>query len=164
MSLLRCEEEVHATSTQKGFCYRLPEPATFIRPRHHFITMRFTNPLFTVVAALTSTATAGNMGYANILAIKGPSGGQHTETEVTVPFGQLTHYDLAISELRLASIAVTLPGGAIEPDIQDITCQMYKDEHGLDPRSREFTIERPALLSTHTIQFGWVLCYVEVEK
>ncbi|KAH7260014.1 hypothetical protein FSOLCH5_009633 [Fusarium solani] len=126
--------------------------------------MRFTNSLFTAVAALASTASAGNMGVANILAITGPSGGQHTEKTVTVPFGQLTHYDMAISELRLESIAVTLPGGAIEPDIQDITCQMYKDEHGLDPGSREFTIDRPALLSTNTVQFGWVLCYVEVEK
>ncbi|KAL2682500.1 hypothetical protein Neosp_006952 [[Neocosmospora] mangrovei] len=126
--------------------------------------MRFTNSLLTAFAALASTASAGNMGYANVLAITGPSGGQHTEKIVDVPFGQLTHYDLAISELRLESIAVTLPGGAIEPDIQDITCQMYKDEHGLDPGSREFTINRPALLSTNTVQFGWVLCYVEVEK
>ncbi|KAJ4317703.1 hypothetical protein N0V84_007222 [Fusarium piperis] len=126
--------------------------------------MRFTNSILTAVAVLASTTSAGNMGVANILAITGPSGGHHTEKTVTVPFGQLTHYDLAISELRLESIAVQLPGGAIEPDIQDITCQMYKDEHGLDPGSREFTIDRPALLSTNTVQFGWVLCYVEVEK
>ncbi|KAM0428190.1 hypothetical protein ACHAPT_007091 [Fusarium lateritium] len=124
--------------------------------------MRFTNSLFTAVAALSSTALAGNLGFVNILAITGPSGGQHTEKTVTVPFGQLTHHDLQVSELRIESIAVQLPGGAIEPDINDVTCQMYKDEGGLDPGSAEFTINKPALLSTNTVQFGWVLCYVEV--
>lgn len=127
--------------------------------------MRLTNSIFTAFAALASTASAGNMGFANILAITGPSGGQHTEETVTVPYGRLTHHDdMAISELRLESIGVQLPGGAIEPDIRDVTCQMYKDEHGLDPGSREFTIDRPALLSTKAVPFGWVLCYVEVEK
>ncbi|KAJ4175120.1 hypothetical protein NW754_005539 [Fusarium falciforme] len=88
--------------------------------------MRFTNSFFTAVAALASAVSAGNMGVANILAITGPSGGQHTEKTVTVPFGQLTHYEMAISELRLESIAVTLPRrrhrarhpGHYMPDVQ----------------------------------------------
>ncbi|KAK2674607.1 hypothetical protein RAB80_009591 [Fusarium oxysporum f. sp. vasinfectum] len=87
---------------------------------------------------------------------------QNTHKFVDVPFGKLTHIDYQITDLELRGVQFLLPDGEkIDPD--KVTCQMYKDSLGTQPGSAAFTKQTPAHISLfNPVQFGWVLCYVNV--
>ncbi|KAH6871652.1 hypothetical protein B0T10DRAFT_522935 [Thelonectria olida] len=129
--------------------------------------MHFTTIFAAAAAAIASTATAlpstrdYNAAVANVVALKG-FGNSQTKTDVKIPFGKLTHFDLSITGLQLKSVTVNVPGTAA-PDVNKITCQMYKDQYGIQPGSAEFTKAKEALISTNDVSFGWVLCYVNVD-
>ncbi|KAH7131322.1 hypothetical protein EDB81DRAFT_808364 [Dactylonectria macrodidyma] len=129
--------------------------------------MHFTAIIATVAAALASAATAlpterdANVAVANVIAINKPLDGSHSSTAVKIPFGKLTHFELPITGLKLKGVTVTVPG-AVAPDASKVTCQMYKDKYGVQPGSAAFNKAHEALISTNTVQFGWVLCYVNV--
>ncbi|KAF5652011.1 hypothetical protein F25303_3731 [Fusarium sp. NRRL 25303] len=124
----------------------------------HFITI-----LTTAVATLASTATAApkteTFATASVYAFNRD---QNTHKFVDVPFGKLTHIDYQITDLELRGVQFLLPDGEkIDPD--KVTCQMYKDSLGTQPGSAAFTKKTPAHISLfNPVQFGWVLCYVNV--
>ncbi|KAK7413387.1 hypothetical protein QQX98_007764 [Neonectria punicea] len=134
--------------------------------------MHFTTIIATLAATLASTATAlpaqntqrdAGVAAANVLAVNNPISGSHSSTPVKIPFGKLTHFDLSITELQLKGVTVTVPG-ATAPDASKVTCQRYKDQYGVQPGSTAFTKGHDALISTNTVEFGWVLCYVNVDS
>jgi hypothetical protein len=132
------------------------------------IIMHFTTIFVAAAAALASTASAApaardtSSAVANVVAVNG-FGSSQSKTPVKIPFGKLTHYDLSITGLQLKSVTVNVPG-ATAPDVNKITCQMYKDQYGIQPGSAEFTKAKEALIATNAVQFGWVLCYVNVDS
>ncbi|KAF4978471.1 hypothetical protein FZEAL_5157 [Fusarium zealandicum] len=128
--------------------------------------MHFTTYLTAAASfALTATAipTSENMprdsdvAVANIYAING-----QTKKPLEIPFGKLTHFDLSITELQLYDVTIDIVG-IPPPGVGAVTCQMYKDSDGIRPGSAEFTKDNPALISTNPVDFGWVLCYVNVD-
>ncbi|KAH7123498.1 hypothetical protein B0J13DRAFT_566710 [Dactylonectria estremocensis] len=129
--------------------------------------MHFTTIFATVTAAFAATATAlpterdTGAAVANVIAVNKPLDGTHSSTAVKIPFGKLTHVDLPITNLMLKSVTVTASGVAA-PDVSKVTCQMYKDKYGVQPGSAAFNKKHEAYISTNTVQFGWVLCYVNV--
>ncbi|KAF4974572.1 hypothetical protein FZEAL_8544 [Fusarium zealandicum] len=117
-----------------------------------------TAALATTAAALPSAQKDGNVAFANVVATKGFSKNQ-TKTPVKIPFGKLTHYNLSIIDLQLKSVTVNVLGTA--PSVDQVVCQMYKDEFATQPGSAKFTKANEALISINNVDFGWVLCYVE---
>ncbi|PKS05939.1 hypothetical protein jhhlp_007772 [Lomentospora prolificans] len=132
--------------------------------------MRFA-AIFSTVAALAATATArpsvaardDASAIANIIAINGFGPGAPPGVPVQVPFGTLTHVDLSITTLQLTGVTVNVPDAEAPADT-DITCQMYKDQYGVQPGSAEFSKGKDAHISTNPVPFGWVLCYVNVHS
>ncbi|KAF7556741.1 hypothetical protein G7Z17_g1254 [Cylindrodendrum hubeiense] len=131
--------------------------------------MHFTTVIATATAALASTAMAlpspkraEGSAVANLIAVNG-FGDDKDEAPITVPFGTLTHYDYQVTGLQLKSVTVDVPWGVV-PDVSDITCQMYRDQYGVQPGSAKFTSSQDASLSTNPVEFGWVLCYVNVDS
>ncbi|KAK7419636.1 hypothetical protein QQX98_003227 [Neonectria punicea] len=131
--------------------------------------MHFTTIITTLAATLASTATAlpterdANVAVVNVIAVNKPISGSHSSTPVKIPFGKLTHFDLSITGLQLKSVTVHAPG-VTAPDVSEVTCQMYKDQYGVQPGSAAFTKAQEALISTNSVEFGWVLCYVNVDS
>ncbi|EWZ32418.1 hypothetical protein IWW34DRAFT_738701 [Fusarium oxysporum f. sp. albedinis] len=125
--------------------------------------MHFATILITAVATLASTATAApkteTFATASVYAFNRD---KNTHKFVDVPFGKLTHIDYQITDLELRGVQFLLPDGEkIDPD--KVTCQMYKDSLGTQPGSAAFTKQTPAHISLfNPVQFGWVLCYVNV--
>ncbi|KAF4979731.1 hypothetical protein FDECE_18019, partial [Fusarium decemcellulare] len=127
--------------------------------------MQFFTLITAAAATFASTATAlpssineraAGSAVAKILAINAPISGSHSQKNVYVPLGKLTHVDdLSITSLKLESIKVDVPN-VPKPSVNDITCQMYKDQYGVQPGSAEFTKAKPALISTNSVDFGWV--------
>lgn len=107
-------------------------------------------------------ARNGNGAYANVLALRHPVSGDKSETPVNIPLGQLTTFDLAITGFQLQGVTVTVPDEP-ELDAAEVTCQRYKDAYGVQPGSAAFTTSVNASVSTNTVDFGWVLCYVNVD-
>ncbi|KPM38336.1 hypothetical protein AK830_g8229 [Neonectria ditissima] len=130
--------------------------------------MHFTTLIATLAATLASTATAlpaqnteraTTGAFANVIAVNNPISGSHSSTPVKIPFGKLTHFDLSITGLQLKSITIDVPG-VTAPDASEVTCQRYQDQYGVQRGSAAFTKAKEALISTNTVEFGWVLCYV----
>lgn len=95
-----------------------------------------------------------------IMTVNSPLDGEHSTSPLNVPLGKLTHQkNIKITELEIARVYSNVPG-IKTPELDQITCQMYKDKYGIQPGSAEFTAEKPALISTNSVSLGWVLCYV----
>ncbi|KAF5022180.1 hypothetical protein F66182_5767 [Fusarium sp. NRRL 66182] len=123
--------------------------------------MHFTNIVTGAAALFASAATAqpaarqAPQAYANLLVI---NAADHSQQPVRIPLAQLTTLDYSATTLKLASLSVHIPD-IPSPKLQDIVCQRYNDKYGVQLGSTEFTKDKPALLSTNPVDFGWVLCY-----
>ncbi|KAM5353735.1 hypothetical protein ACJ41O_000385 [Fusarium nematophilum] len=113
--------------------------------------------LASTAAALPNTPRDTVTAVANVYAVN-----NSTKEPVEIPFGRLTHFDLSITELQLYDVTIDILG-IPPPGVDAVTCQMYKDVYGIRPGSAEFTKDEPALISTNPVDFGWVLCYVNVD-
>ncbi|CZS81842.1 unnamed protein product [Fusarium graminearum] len=128
--------------------------------------MYFTNLFTATVFTLASTAVAAPasdtyFAKASVFAINKV---ENAYKSVQVPLGELTHMDYQLTSLELRGVGFLLPDGQ-KVDPQDITCQMYKDKFGTQPGSAAFNMKTPALISLlNPVQFGWVLCYVNVNS
>ncbi|KAI1802438.1 hypothetical protein F4811DRAFT_529215 [Daldinia bambusicola] len=122
----------------------------------------------TVVAALASSASAlpkqPAAARVNLIAINHPVSGAHSQQLVPVDIATLTHKDnLPITGFSIDSISVTVPPAPGQPAItkDDIVCQRYQDQWGTQRGSAAFTSDKDALVSTNSVDFGYVLCYVK---
>ncbi|CAM1510933.1 Fc.00g084460.m01.CDS01 [Cosmosporella sp. VM-42] len=138
--------------------------------------MRFTSISVAAAALLASTATAlptvsarkaqntSTPAYANVIAINHPISGESSQTPVKIPFGELTHFeDLPITGFQLDGITVTAKD-LVVPDEDQVVCQRYRDQYGIMPGSALFNTTTEALVSTNSVDFGWVLCYVQSQS
>jgi hypothetical protein len=136
--------------------------------------MHFT-PVITMIAAIASTAAASPAGKPAPVAKVAPDnnlavvvvgaihgfGLEQTTTSVRIPFGKLTHFDkLPITSLEVRGVMVSGDGLPV-PDDKKVRCRRYKDQYGLQLGSLEFKKGKEALISTNSVDFGWVLCRVE---
>ncbi|KAI8960770.1 hypothetical protein F5Y11DRAFT_328739 [Daldinia sp. FL1419] len=118
-------------------------------------------------AALASSAAAlpTEPPYAkvNLVAINHPVSGERSGTRVTIDLATLSHREnLPITGFAIESISITAPTApnAPTPSVEDITCQRYQDQFGVSRGSAAFTSSKDALISTNSVDFGYVLCYV----
>ncbi|KAF4436170.1 hypothetical protein F53441_13314 [Fusarium austroafricanum] len=123
--------------------------------------MHFTSLFAGAVAVLASATTAqptarqAPTAYANIMV---SNSADHSQQPVRIPLAQLTTLDYAVTKLDLISLSVNIPD-IPSPDLADVVCQRYKDKYGVQFGSAEFGKDKPALISTNPVDFGWVLCY-----
>jgi hypothetical protein len=83
---------------------------------------------------------------------------------LNVPLGVLTtNKGVKITELEIARIYSSVEG-VKPPKADQVTCQMYKDQWGTVPASKDFTAKKSALISTKPVALGWVLCRVNASK
>jgi hypothetical protein len=83
---------------------------------------------------------------------------------LNVPLGVLTtNKGVKVTELEIARIYSNVEGVKI-PKADQVTCQMYKDQWGTIPASKDFTAKKSAVLSTNPVALGWVLCRVNASK
>ena len=131
--------------------------------------MKFT--IFTAATALfTSAAVAspisarnGPHAVANIIAVNEPVSGEHSRLSIDIPFGKLTTFDIPITGFELSKVTVNnipFPGDN-KVNVDNVECRRYKDPTGTQTGSSAFTKKEPALISTNTVDFGWVLCWVK---
>lgn len=117
--------------------------------------------IITFASAVTAAPTkeTPSVGVA-IMTINDPISGEKSTHPLNVPLGVLTHQkNTGITKLEIARVYSTVKG-VDAPEIDQITCQMYKDEYGTQPGSAEFTAKKDALISTNTVSLGWILCRV----
>ena len=111
-------------------------------------------------APVAKVAPGSNLAVVVVGAISG-WGYEQSTTPVRVPFGKLTHFDkLPISSLEVRGVMVSGDGLPVPKD-DKVRCRRYKDQYGLQVGSLEFKKGNPALISTNSVDFGWVLCRVE---
>ncbi|KAF4981742.1 hypothetical protein FZEAL_2544 [Fusarium zealandicum] len=130
--------------------------------------MHFTT-LITTIAALASTAAAlpaendpraAKSAEVKIMTYNKPMDGKHSKTPISVPLGKLTTVpNVQITEMSVAGIVSNVPG-IKTPDLQEISCQRFNDEYGLQRGSARFALFNNALVSTNSVSLGWILCYV----
>ncbi|CAJ0551450.1 Ff.00g113800.m01.CDS01 [Fusarium sp. VM40] len=122
----------------------------------------------TIVTGIVAFASAVNAAPAKdkptvgvaILTVNDPISGEKSTSPLNVPLGVLTHQkNIGITKLEIARVYSSIKG-VDAPKIDQITCQMYKDQYGTQPGSAEFTAKKDALISTNTVPLGWVLCRV----
>ncbi|KAH7251324.1 hypothetical protein BKA59DRAFT_524513 [Fusarium tricinctum] len=83
---------------------------------------------------------------------------------LNVPLGVLTtNKGVKVTELEIARIYSSVEGVKI-PKADQVTCQMYKDQWGTIPASKDFTAKKSVVLSTKPVALGWVLCRVNASK
>jgi hypothetical protein len=82
---------------------------------------------------------------------------------LNVPLGVLTHSKRKVTEIEIARAYSTVDG-VKAPKVEQITCQMYKDQYGSVPGSKDFTAKKGAVISTKGVDFGWLLCRVNASK
>ena len=82
---------------------------------------------------------------------------------MNVPLGVLTHDKRKITDIEIAWVFSTVDGVKAPKDDQ-VTCQMYKDQYGSVPASKDFTAKKGAVISTKGVDFGWILCRVNASK
>lgn len=111
--------------------------------------------IFASVAAAQPTVRQAPEAYANLLVVNSVD---HSQQPVRIPLAQLTTLDYDITKLELESLSVNVPD-IPAPNVEDIVCQRYKDQYGVQFGSAEFTKGQPALIATNPVEFGWVLCY-----
>ncbi|KAF4981035.1 hypothetical protein FZEAL_3087 [Fusarium zealandicum] len=109
---------------------------------------------FTTLAS-TATSLPSAVPSAKVLLIN-----RNDHKFIDVPFGKLTHVDYQIMRLEFAG--VTPDGQKVDPT--KVTCQMYKDQFGIESGSTDFSSKNAAYISTNNVDLGWILCYVEVAK
>jgi hypothetical protein len=121
--------------------------------------------IVTGIVALASAVTAApakekpTVGVA-ILTVNDPISGEKSTHPLNVPLGVLTHQaNIEITKLEIARVYSTVKG-VEAPKIDEITCQMYKDQYGTLRGSADFTAKKDALISTNSVSLGWVLCRV----
>ncbi|KAM0213584.1 hypothetical protein ACHAQD_009237 [Fusarium lateritium] len=117
--------------------------------------------LVAFASAITAAPTkqTPSVGVA-IMTVNEPISGEKSTHPLNVPLGVLTHQEnIGITKLEIARVYSTVKG-VEAPEIDHITCQMYKDEYGTQPGSAEFTTKKDAFISTNTVSLGWVLCRV----
>ncbi|KAM0190313.1 hypothetical protein ACHAPI_009564 [Fusarium lateritium] len=123
--------------------------------------MHFSTIITSAVAVFASTATAqptarqAPTAYANIMI---HNLDDHSQQPVRIPLAQLTTLNYPVMELDLIGLSVHVPG-IPSPDVKDIVCQRYNDKYGIQFGSTEFSVGKPARISTNPVDFGWVLCY-----
>ncbi|GKU08683.1 unnamed protein product [Fusarium langsethiae] len=122
--------------------------------------------VFASIAALSSADMAAptkekpTVGVA-ILTVNAPISGEKSTLPQNVPLGVLTHQDgVEVTELQIVSVYSTVKG-VQAPEIDQIVCQMYKDQYGTLRGSAEFTAENEARISTNSVPLGWILCRVK---
>ncbi|RSL51453.1 hypothetical protein CEP54_011415 [Fusarium duplospermum] len=123
--------------------------------------MQFTTIFTAVVATLASTATAAPAAKKYSASASVFAMNQDGYKSILVPFGVLTHMDYRMTSLEVRGVFVDLPEGQ-DVDLNKVKCQMYKDSVGTQRGSDVFTRKTPARVSTNPVEFGWVLCYVDV--
>ncbi|KAH7242692.1 hypothetical protein BKA59DRAFT_401627 [Fusarium tricinctum] len=117
--------------------------------------------LIAFASAVTAAPTKDKptVGVA-ILTVNDPISGEKSTSPLNVPLGVLTHQkNIGITKLEIARAYSTVKG-VKAPKIDQITCQMYKDQYGTQLGSAEFTAKKDALISTNTVPLGWILCRV----
>jgi hypothetical protein len=83
---------------------------------------------------------------------------------LNVPLGVLTtNKGVEVTELEIARIYSSVEG-VKPPKADQVTCQMYKDQWGTIPASKDFTAMKSVLISTNSVPLGWVLCRVNASK
>ncbi|KAM0421164.1 hypothetical protein ACHAPT_011056 [Fusarium lateritium] len=121
--------------------------------------MHFTTIFTAAVATLASTATAAPKKYSASASVYAMNTDSYKS--IQVPFGVLTHMDYQMTSLEVRGVWVDLPEGQ-DVDLDKVRCQMYRDSVGTQRGSNTFTNKTPAHVSTNPVEFGWVLCYVDV--
>jgi len=121
----------------------------------HFTTIASAIALLASAAVAQPTARQAPTAYANIIVV---NAADHSQQPVRIPLAQLTTLNYQVTELRLISLSVNIPD-IPSPDVKDIVCQRYQDKYGVQFGSAEFGYEKPALIATNPVEFGWVLCY-----
>lgn len=122
--------------------------------------------IFTAAAAVFASAasaapTAAPKALVNLVAVNKPISGEHSTKAISVPFGELTHFDdLPVTGFQVKGVTVANLPGAPKVDETKVTCRMYKDEFGVQPGSALFSKGEDALISTNSVEFGHVLCWV----
>ncbi|KAF7558707.1 hypothetical protein G7046_g5439 [Stylonectria norvegica] len=118
-------------------------------------------PTLAIRKSTNTTATA----YANVIAInnsvRGPNDPPATKTALKIPFGKLTTFeDLPITGFHLEGITIDVDV-IVKPQEKQVVCQRYRDQFGVQPGSLPFNTTTDALVSTNSVDFGWVLCYIK---
>ena len=96
----------------------------------------------------------------NLIAVNKPVSGEHSTKAIKVPFGKLTHFDVPITGFQVQGVTVANIPGSPKVDESKVVCRRYKDEYGVSPGSALFTKKNEALISTNTVEFGHVLCWI----
>ncbi|KAM0419044.1 hypothetical protein ACHAPT_011983 [Fusarium lateritium] len=113
--------------------------------------------LFASASMAQPTARQAPVAYANVMIY---NSAQHSQEPVRLPLAQLVSLNqYQVTKLDLISLSVHIPD-IPSPDVKDVVCQRYKDKYGVQLGSTEFSYEKPALISTNPVEFGYVLCYV----
>ncbi|KAL4723829.1 hypothetical protein ACLX1H_009473 [Fusarium chlamydosporum] len=76
---------------------------------------------------------------------------------LNVPLGVLTHSKRKVTDMEITGAYSTVDG-VKAPKVEQITCQMYKDQYGSIPGSKDFTSKKGVIISTKSVDFGWLLC------
>ncbi|CVL08951.1 uncharacterized protein FMAN_11742 [Fusarium mangiferae] len=121
----------------------------------------------TLLAGLASFSTAvtaiptekPHVGVA-ILTVNEP---EDSTLPLNVPLGVLTHQkNNKLTELEFVNVYSTVKG-VKPPKMDQIRCQMYKDQYGTVPITKDLTAEN-GVVSKKPIYLGWVLCRVKAQK
>ncbi|KAF5701688.1 hypothetical protein FGLOB1_10049 [Fusarium globosum] len=116
------------------------------------------------LAAFSTTVTAipaekPHVGVA-ILTVNEP---EDSTLPLNVPLGVLTHQkNNKLTELEFVNVYSTVKG-VKPPKMDQIRCQMYKDQYGTVPITKDLTAEN-GVVSKKPIYLGWVLCRVKAQK
>jgi hypothetical protein len=118
--------------------------------------------LASIVTASVAVAAAPKQEYNVGIAIMTYNGDD--SSPLNVPLGVLTtNKGIKITELEIARIYSSVEG-VKPPKADQVTCQIYKDQWGTVPASKDFTAKKSAIISTDPVPLGWVLCRVNASK
>jgi hypothetical protein len=118
--------------------------------------------LASIVTASVAVAAAPKQEYNVGVAMMTYNGDD--SSPLNVPLGVLTtNKGVKITELEIARIYSSVEG-VKPPKADQVTCQMYKDQWGTVPASKDFTAKKSAIISTDPVPLGWVLCRVNASK
>ncbi|KAF5976315.1 hypothetical protein FCOIX_7171 [Fusarium coicis] len=82
---------------------------------------------------------------------------------LNVPLGVLTHQkNNKLTDLEFVNVYSTAKGVKL-PKMDRIGGQMYKDQYGTVPITKDLTAEN-GVVSKKPIHLGWVLCRVKAQK
>jgi hypothetical protein len=115
--------------------------------------------IFTISAAMAAAVKQEhNVGVA-MMTYNGDD-----SSPLNVPLGVLTtNKGVKVTELEIARIYSSVEG-VKPPKADQVTCQMYKDQWGTVPASKDFTAKKGALIGTNSVPLGWILCRVNASE